>query len=97
MVQYVGLLGSFIAISISALSYFIGKVGDIATIWIFLLFMILTILAVWYTRQRGKGKLWLQGTWQDVGDFRILDLSGNWKLAYFSGTLEGKLKDPKPR
>ena len=95
MEQYVGLLGSFIALLISGLSYFIGKVGDIATIGIFLLFVILTILAIWYTRQTGKGKLLVQGTWKDVGEFRILDLSGTWRLGYHTGTLRGKLKDSK--
>jgi hypothetical protein len=94
--NYVIIVIFILTVLISALIYFIGKVGDIATIVIFLLMVVLTILAVWYTRQTGKGKLWLQGTWQDVGDFRILDLSGTWRLGYHTGTLSGKLKDPKP-
>ena len=94
--QKVVLVGIFIGIVIAALSYFIGKVGDNATIGIILLMVVLTILVVWKTQQLGKGKLRLQGTWEDVGEFRILDLSGNWKLAYHTGILKGKLKDPKP-
>ena len=96
MEQYVILLGSFITIVVSALGYFIGKVGDAVTIGLFLLMVLFTILAVWYTRQTGKGKLWLQGTWEDIGEFRILTLSGSWRLGYHTGTLIGKLKDRKP-
>ena len=94
--NYVIIIIFILTVLISALSYFIGKVGDITTIVIFLLMLALAILAVWYTRQTGKGKLWLQGTWEDVGEFRILTLSGPWKLAYHTGTLKGKLKDRKP-
>ena len=81
---------------IFALSYFLGSYRWITAIVAAFLMVGLTILAVWITRSTSKGKLWLSGTWKDVGEFRILNINGTWRLGYHTGTLSGKMKDPKP-
>jgi hypothetical protein len=94
--NYVIITIFILCILIFALSYFLGNHGWIAVIVTALLMVGLIVLAVWITRSTTKGKLWLSGTWKDVGDFRILNINGTWRLGYHTGTLSGKIKDPKP-
>jgi hypothetical protein len=97
MENYIIIVGSILTLSISTLLHFVSKVGDTTTILIALLIVALTILSVWIKRTTTNGKVWLKGTWKDVGESRILDLRGTWRLGYHTGTLQGKMKDPKPR
>lgn len=78
-----------------ALGYF--HIGNwLNTAIISLIIMVLAILSIWITRSTNKGKLWLGGTWEDIGEYRILYIKGRWRLGYHEGTISGKLKDPKP-
>jgi hypothetical protein len=95
--NYIIILGSFITLITSALNYYISKVGDAITIMIFLFMVALTIQAIRYTRSTHGGKAWLEGTYRDVGEFRILDIAGKAKLGHHEGVISGKFKDPIPR
>jgi hypothetical protein len=95
--NYVIILGSFISILVSAFSYFIGKFGNSVTIMTFLLMIAFTILAIRYTRSTTRGKARLNGTWRDVGEFRILDINGYAELGNNQGVISGKMSDPIPR
>jgi hypothetical protein len=94
--HFVIIMGIILSILTSALSYLLSNHGLNVAIVTALLMMGLTVVAVWITRSTTKGRLWLSGTWKDVGDFRILDISGTWRLGYHTGIIEGKMKDPKP-
>jgi hypothetical protein len=59
-----------------------------------LLFLVSIIMG---RRETAKGGWWGDGTWEDVGDFRILDISGTCRLGYHTGIIRGKMKDLKPR
>jgi len=89
-------LGSILAVLVSALTYFILNVVDITAFIIFVLIIAITMIAVMFTQSTMRGKLWLIGTWEDVGTYRILNVTGVWKLGYHSGKWVGKMKDPLP-
>ena len=59
-----------------------------------LLFLVSIIMGRWET---AKGEWWAEGTWEDVGESRILDINGTCRLGYHTGIIRGKMKDPKPR
>lgn len=94
--HYVIIIGIILSITTSAISYFLSDHGWLAASIIAAFIATLTILAAWLARSTSRGKLWLSGTWEDVGEFRILDMDGEWKLGYHTGVIRGKMKDPKP-
>jgi hypothetical protein len=95
--HYTLILGIILSILAFTLSRFLGGFGLNVTIIIALLIMGLTVLAVWFTRSTSRGKAHLSGTWQDVGESRILDIYGYARLGYHTGTLSGKMIDPLPQ
>lgn len=79
-----------------------GSIGiDERLIIIAVIFIIIALLSLVLFVIGGietdKGKWWAEGTWEDEGEFRILDLRGKWKLGYHTGTLRGRMRDLKPR
>lgn len=90
------IVGTCINVLISLLFKYVGNVQSTTSIIIIVAILILTGAAIWLTRATTTGKLKLKGTWQDEGDSRILDLSGEWKLGYHDGAISGKVKDRKP-
>ncbi len=96
MDNYVFIGGCIINVIVSGINYFIGKGGDTATGIVFAVLLVLTIIGTLITRSTTKGKLKLKGSWKDTGEFRILDINGEWRLGYHTGTLYGKMKDRKP-
>jgi hypothetical protein len=97
MEHYIIIVGSILTLVISTLLHFVGNIANSTTILIAALVVALTVLGVWIKRSTTNGKVSLGGTWKDVGEFRILDLDGKWRLGYHTGVLSGKMKDPKPR
>jgi hypothetical protein len=67
---------------------FIKEIGLIT-----ILFLTIILIAL---RKTNKGKWQATGTWEDVGDFRILKLQGTWKLGYHKGIFKGEMKDRNP-
>jgi hypothetical protein len=94
--NYVTITIVILCILIFTLSYFLRDHGLNVAIVAALLIAGLITLAIWITQSTSKGKLQLSGTWKDVGEFRILNINGTWRLGYHTGTLSGKIKDPKP-
>jgi hypothetical protein len=47
-------------------------------------------------RETAKGDWWAEGTWEDVGEFRVLDIHGTCRLGYHTAIISGKMKDPIP-
>jgi hypothetical protein len=82
---------------ISLLGHFMANFEAITIIIIALFIIALTIIVYWYTLVSSRGKLWLNGTWEDIGEFRILDITGQWRIGYHTGTWNGKMKDLKPK
>lgn len=87
----VATIGLVIAVATGLISSWLVIGGGIVAM--LLLFLVNIVIGGIET---AKGKMWFEGTWKDVGDFRILDFSGKWKLGYHTGVLSGKMKDPKP-
>ncbi len=64
----------------------------------FVVILLLILASIIIGRQEtANGKWWGEGTWEDVGEFRILDMISKWKLGDHEGTLRGKMKDRKLR
>jgi hypothetical protein len=61
--------------------------------FITILFLIIILIAL---RKTNKGKWQAIGTWEEVGDFRILKLQGTWRLGYHKGIFKGEMNDRKP-
>lgn len=59
---------------------------------IVILFLIIILMSL---QKTNKGKWQATGTWEDIGDFRILKIQGEWKLGYYRGVLNGEMKDSK--
>jgi hypothetical protein len=97
---YMGIMvfiaGASITAAFSLISYFVAQFGDIVSIGIGLIIFTLTLILFWYTRSTTEGHWYATGTWEDVGDFRILTLNGKIKLGYHDAVLNGKMKDPRP-
>lgn len=61
--------------------------------WIAFIFLICTTCYIIGRRETAKGKWWGEGTWEDDGEFRILNITGTGRLGYHKGTIKGKMKD----
>ena len=60
------------------------------------LIVILSLIIILMSLQKtNKGKWEATGTWEDIGDFRILKIHGKWALGYHKGVLNGEMKDSK--
>ena len=82
---------SILATVLIALIYaeqFVEEIGIIAIVFL------ITILII-ALQKTNKGKWQAKGTWQDIGDFRILKLQGTWKLSHHKGVFRGEIKDHK--
>jgi len=68
---------------------------------IFLIFGLIVIILLMVTllglRTTKNGKWSATGTWEDKGEYRILDLTGKWKLGHHEGVFKGKMKDHKTK
>jgi hypothetical protein len=90
------IIGITVTISISLLDNFIIGLGDATNILIIATVMA-TLIGVLIARRRThKGELILEGKWEDVGEFRILNINGSWKLGYHEGKWIGEMKDLRP-
>jgi hypothetical protein len=86
IISFISILATVSIVAIYAVQ-FIREIGLIAMV---LLITILTVL-----RKTNKGKWQAKGTWQDIGDFRILKLQGTWKLLHHKGVFSGEINDLK--
>ena len=81
----------------SMLSYFVAQFGDIISVGIGLVTFTIALGVYWFTKSTTDGKWEATGTWEDIGDFRILKLHGKLKLGPHNCTLDGVMKDTKPK
>jgi len=98
---YVGIMvfitGASVTAAFSMISYFVAQFRDIISISIGLIIFTITLILYWYTRSSNEGVWSATGTWEDIGEFRILDLNGKIKLGHHDAVIQGKMKDPKPK
>jgi hypothetical protein len=98
---YMGIMvfvtGASVTAAFSMISYFVAQFGDIISISIGLIIFTFTLILFWFTRSSNEGVWSATGTWEDIGEYRILDLNGKIKLGYHDAVLRGKMKDPKPK
>ncbi|GEM_PF-1433512 len=86
------IIGLAAIIARGLISSWIGVVIGFAAILV--LFLVSIVIGKLETT---KGEWWGEGTWEDDGEFRILEMNAKWKLGYHEGIFRGKMKDPKPR
>lgn len=89
------IVGGLLLFLYSSYNYFLGYKGLNAIIVTALIIMGITLLIIWITRSTTKGKARLNGTWQDIGEFRILDIEGYARLGHHYGIIRGKMKNPR--
>jgi len=89
--------GASITAAFSMISYFVANFGDIVSIGIGLIIFTMTLIVYWFTRSTTEGQWSATGTWEDVGEFRILNLDGKIRLGQHDAVLRGKMKDSKPK
>jgi hypothetical protein len=85
------LFSSVVTIGLIIAVYILNFIKEIGIITV--LFLAIILIAM---RKTSKGKWEATGTWEDVGDFRILKLQGTWKLGNHKGNFLGEMKDRKP-
>ena len=89
----IAVIGLIANIGSAALGLIVTKIG-----WITVIISTVAICALLYMSgsvlgQTTKGNWKGEGIWRDDGEFRILDMNGEWKLGSLKGTLSGKMKD----
>lgn len=94
LLAVIGLIANIVA---AALGLIVSAGG-----WITTIISIMAISALLYMSgsvlgKTTKGKWKAKGSWRDAGEFRILDISGDWKLGSLEGILSGEMKDLKPK
>lgn len=95
-VAVIGLILNIAVIGLILNGSVVDQFGLITAFMIIVITGLLSIVSISMVQKTRKGKLSLEGTWKDVGESRILDVSGKWKLGIYEGIIKGRMKDPKP-
>ena len=94
-VRLVAVIGSVAIIGLTAVAV-IGLISNGLVVGGIVAIMLLFIAVSVIGQRTTKGKWWGEGVWKDDGDFRILDMTGVWKLGHHEGKIKGIMKDHIP-